>query len=370
MKHAAPDHGYSDLIRNLTALIEDGRRTAVRAVNTALVLTCWRMGQRIVEYEQEGKKRADYGEAILRRVSEELTKRFGRGFSLAQLKSMRRFYLLYSEKGYTLSSQLPENSIEHVSISHQKSKVTPGPNLRLSWSHYRLLISIDDSFQREFYEAESLRGNWSVRQLDRQIQSMLYERTALSKRKLAVIAHANEKPIALTPENEIKDPYVLEFLGLKDEYSETDLEAALIQHLERFLLEFGTGLTFVARQKRISLENSHFRLDLLFYHRGLRCLVAIELKTRKFAPGDAGQMNLYLNYLKDREMLPGENDPIGIILCSAREQTVVEYALGGLSSRVFAARYRLQLPDPATLSAEVERERKRLSEMLVTRKQS
>ncbi|MCL4490931.1 MAG: PDDEXK nuclease domain-containing protein, partial [Nitrospirae bacterium] len=234
-----------------------------------------------------------------------------------------------------------------------------------SWSHYRLLMRLDESHQREFYEAECKRGNWSVRQLDRQIQSMLYERTALSKRKSAVIAKAHEKPVVLKPEDEIKDPYVLEFLGLKDEYSESQLEEVLIQYLERFLLELGTGFTFVARQKRITLEGRHYHIDLLLYHRILRCLVAVDLKIGELTHADAGQMNLYINYLKDREKLPEENEPIGIILCTDKKRTIVEYALGGISNKIFASKYRLQLPDPAVLKTEIEHERRRLVEMKI-----
>jgi predicted nuclease of restriction endonuclease-like (RecB) superfamily len=194
---------------------------------------------------------------------------------------------------------------------------------------------------------------------------MLYERTALSKKKTAVIAKAHERPITLKPEDEIKDPYVLEFLGLKDEYSESQLEEALIGHIEHFLLELGIGFTFIARQKRITLEGSHYRLDLLLYHRILRCLVAIDLKIGEFTHADAGQMNLYVNYLKDKEKLPAENDPIGIILCTDKKRTVVEYALGGINNKIFASKYKLQLPDPKLLKAEIEHERQRLLEMKV-----
>jgi len=228
-------------------------------------------------------------------------------------------------------------------------------------------MRLEEAFKREFYEAECVRGNWSVRQLDRQIQSMLYERTALSKRKLAVIAKAHERPIILKPEDEIKDPYVLEFLNLKDEYSETQLEEALIRYLEHFLLELGVGFAFVARQKRITLEGSHYRLDLLLYHRILRCLVAIDLKIGEFTHSDAGQMNLYLNYLKDKERFSEENDPIGIILCTDKKKTVVEYALGGMNNRIFASKYKLQLPDPETLKSKIEHEKQRLLEMKIVK---
>lgn len=363
------DHGdYLSLISDLALLVEAGRKAAVRYVNTALTGTYWLMGKRIVEYEQKGKKRAAYGEATLQRLSEDLTQRFGKGFSLPQLKNVRLFYLTYPEKSYTLSSQL--NNVEKGQTSSSQSvapkPATPWERFPLSWSHYSLLMRLEDPLKRDFYEAEALKGDWSIRQLDRQIQSMLYERAALSKRKLSVLAKAHREPIVLTPEDEIKDPYVLEFLGLKDEYSETQLEEALIKHLEHFLLELGTGFTFVARQKRITLEGAHYRLDLLFYHRVLKCLVAIDLKIGEFTHADAGQMNLYVNYLKDREKLPDENEPIGIILCTDKRQTVVEYALGGLSNRIFASKYRLQLPDPELLKTEIEHEKQRLLEMKIT----
>jgi predicted nuclease of restriction endonuclease-like (RecB) superfamily len=364
MRKIVKTQNYSDLITDLTSFIEHGRSAAVRYVNTVLVATYWLVGRRIVKFEQKGKVRAEYGESTLRRISEDLTKKFGKGFSFPQLKNIRQFYLTYSEKGYTLSNQFKQSE-KGQTLSSQSNDLTPKISyykFPLSWSHYCLLMRLDEPFKQEFYEAECIRGNWSVRQLDRQIQSMLYERTALSKRKLSVIGKAHEKPITLRPEDEIKDPYILEFLGLKDEYSESQLEEALIKYLEQFLLELGIGFAFVARQKRITLEGSHYRLDLLLYHRILRCLVAIDLKIGDFTHADAGQMNLYLNYLKAKERLPGENDPVGIILCTDKKKTVVEYALGGMSNKIFASKYRLQLPDPEVLKTEVEHERQRLLE--------
>ena len=344
---------YPNLITDIASLIEQGRKVAVQYVNTALVATYWLMGRRIVEYEQHGKERAEYGEALLKKLSRDLTKRFDKGFSLRNIRNMRSFYLLFPIR-QTVSAE----SLKSQTLSSQ---------FALSWSHYCLLMRLDEKFKREFYEAECIRGSWSVRQLDRQIQSMLYERTALSKRKLSVIAKSHKKPVILKPEDEIKDPYVLEFLGLKDEYSESQLEEALIKHLEHFLLELGIGFTFVARQKRITIEEKHYRLDLLFYHRILRCLVAIDLKIGEFTHADAGQMNLYLNYLKDREKFPEENNPVGLILCSDKNKTIVEYALGGMSNRIFTSKYRLQLPDPEILKAEIEYERQRLLEMKIVK---
>jgi len=379
MKKVPTAQNYSTLVTDLASLIEQGRKAAVQYVNAALVATYWLMGRRIVEYEQKGKERAEYGEALLKRISADLTSRFGKGFTERNLGHMRQFYISYQkilntpcaeleekpqEKAHTVCAELAPISQTVSGISETLSRKFP-----LSWSHYRLLMRMEEPFKREFYEAECIRGNWSVRQLDRQIQSMLYERTALSKRKMAVIAKAHEKPITLKPEDEIKDPYILEFLGLKDEYSESQLEEALIRHLEHFLLELGIGFTFVARQKRITLEGSHYRLDLLLYHRILRCLVAIDLKIGEFSHADAGQMNLYVNYLKDKEKLSEENDPVGIILCTDKKNTVVEYALGGMSNKIFASKYRLQLPDPEVLKTEIEHEKQRLIEMNIVKEE-
>ena len=371
MRKIAKFDSYSTLIAEITALIEKGRKNAVKYVNTALVSTYWLVGRRIVEYEQKGKVRAEYGEALLDKISKDLSPRFGKGFSERNLELMRKFYLAYSIS-QTLSA---ESSVDkkkqtppaELSISQTVSGIfeTVMHNFPLSWSHYCLLMRLDEPLKRDFYEAECVNGNWSVRQLDRQIQSMLYERTALSKRKLAVIAKAHGKAIKLRPEDEIKDPYILEFLGLKDEYSESQLEEALIHYLEHFLLELGNGFTFIARQKRINLEGSFYRLDLLLFHRVLKCLVAIDLKIGEFTHADAGQMNLYVNYLRDKEKLSDENEPIGIILCTDKKKTVVEYALGGMTNRIFASKYKLRLPDPELLKSEIENEKQRLLEMKI-----
>ncbi|MFC1496386.1 YhcG family protein [Candidatus Margulisiibacteriota bacterium] len=357
---------YINLVHDIAALIEQGRKTSVRYVNTTLVITYWLIGRRIVEFEQKGKKRAEYGKELLKKISADLTPGFGKGVSERNLEYMRQFYIAYGNISNTLSAKLIEGKDRKSNTAYSK---IPTDIFPFSWSHYRLLMRLDESSKREFYESECFRGNWSVRQLDRQIQSMLYERTALSKKKMAVISKAHKKPIILKPEDEIKDPYVLEFLGLKDEYSESQLEEALIKHLESFLLELGVGFTFVARQKRITLEGSHYRLDLLLYHRALKCLVAIDLKIGELTHADAGQMNLYLNYLKDREKLLDENDPIGIILCADKKKTIVEYALGGLNNKIFASKYKLELPDVRTLKKEIEHERKRLLEMKIVKEE-
>ncbi len=251
MKKTVVPQDYSQLIADLASLIEQGRRFAARSVNMALVVTYWLIGRRIVEYEQKGKKRAEYGKALLEQLATDLSHRYGKGFSERNLELMRQFYSFYPIP-QTLSAK-SSKSARGSSQLFPKVLDTLARRFSLSWSRYCLIMRLENPHQREFYERECIQGNWSVRQLDRQIQSLLYERTALSKKKPVVLAKAHERPIVVRPEDEIKDPYVLEFLGLKDEYSESQLEEALIHHLEEFLLELGIGFTFVARQKRITI---------------------------------------------------------------------------------------------------------------------
>lgn len=307
-----------------------------------------------MEFEQEGKERAEYGTRLLKHLSKDLTERFGWGFSPDNLELMRRFYRAYPIT--ELSSRKSPGKIRTL-ISETVSRKFP-----LSWSHYVRLLALDDSDKRDFYEEEARRAGWSVRQLDRQLNSMLYERVALSRKKGELLHKAEESGSQATPEEEIKDPYLLEFLGLPEPHSEKDLENALIQHLSDFLLELGYGFAFVARQKRLQIGSESYYLDLLLYHRGLRCLVAIDLKVGKFTHADAGQMNLYLNYLRENETLDDEAPPIGLILCAEKDEAVAHYALGGLSNKVLASRYKLHLPDPEILKREIEAERRRLEQ--------
>ena len=246
-------------------------------------------------------------------------------------------------------------------LSEPASLVTAFP---LTWSHYVSLMSVSNPRARTFYEVEAIRGGWSVRQLDRQIGTQFFERTSRSKQPEAMLARAGKpRPDEIPrPEDEIRDPYLLEFLNLKDEYGESDLEEALVRHLEWFLLELGSGFTFVARQKRIRVGDSWFRIDLVLYHRGLRCLVLVELKTGRFTHADAGQMNLYLNYAREQMTLAGENDPVGIILCSSKDDAVVRYATGGIQAKVFAAKYLTELPDEERLRREIVATRRALVE--------
>lgn len=367
---------YSNLLKNITSLLEMARRAAARSVNTILTATYWEIGRRIVEFEQHGARRAEYGKRLLERLSKDLSSQFGKGFGYSNLNLIRQFYLTYSKRVQNLQtasgefagdekSLVPSTLFPHTTGKKEmglKILQTVSGEFPLSWSHYVRLMVLDELEKREFYEEEARRAGWSVRQLDRQINSMLYERVALSRKKGELLRRAEQKPDVVTAGEEMKDPYILEFLGLPEPFSEKDLESALIRHLADFLLELGYGFTFVARQKRLQVGSESYYIDLLFYHRHLRCLVVIDLKIGKFTHADVGQMNLYLNYLKDNATLEGENPPIGLILCAEKDEAVAQYALGGLNNKMFASRYKLQLPDPKILKREIEAERRRLEQ--------
>jgi len=366
---------YAGLLLSIAKLLEQARRTSARIVNAILTGTYWEIGRRIVEFEQQGEKKAAYGEQVIDRLAEDLTARFGRGFGRRNLFQIRAFYLAWNPERIrqTLSGkseivQTPSAQFENAMIDKVQTpsaEFTLGEltsALSLPWSHYVRILSVDNPEARNFYEAEAIRGGWSVRQLDRQIATQFYERTALSKNKAAMLKKG-EKPNAEevpTVEEEIKDPYVLEFLGLKDEYSENDLEEALIQHLERFLLELGGDFAFIGRQKRLRIGNEWYRIDLLFFHRKLRCLVVIDLKVGKFTHADAGQMHMYLNYVREHWVNDGENPPVGLILCAEKDSAVAKYSLEGLPNKVLAAEYKLALPDEKRLVKELRATRNRL----------
>lgn len=393
---------YAQLVSDISGLLEQARRTATRSVNSILTATYWEIGRRIVEFEQGGRTRSGYGKRLLERLSRDLTVKYGRGFSRSNVAQMRTFYLTWEivqtpsgqlvaraifptapgesgaeirqtpsaisearPKRQTVSGQSETGKPQTTSAESAKALVPATVPVQpafalagvflLSWSQYVRLMSVGNPQARAFYESEAIRGGWSVRQLDRQISTQFYERAVRSKRPQALLARGQRSlPEDVLPvEAEVRDPYLLEFLNLKDEYSETDLEEALIRHLEWFLLEMGTGFTFIARQKRIRIGDSWYRIDLLLYHRRLRCLVVIDLKTGAFTHADAGQMNLYLNYARERLMTLGESDPVGIILCSDKDDAVVKYATGGIRARVFASKYLTNLPDEETLRREI-----------------
>jgi len=389
VKKSAAPAGYTSVLADVAHLLEAARRASVRTTNAIMTATYWEIGRRIVEFEQKGRGKADYGDVLMKRLGPDLTARFGRGFGWRNLYQMRAFYLAYSgilqtlsaksgtiysdEKTQTLSGKYDEirqtlsaksGGVPAVkksqTLSGEFTLADLAKHFPLPWSHYVLLLSIKKPEARAFYEAEALRGGWSVRQLDRQIASQFYERALLSRNKAAMLKKgAKSLPAdALTPEEEIKDPFVLEFLNLKDEYSENDLEEALILQLEHFLLELGGDFAFVGRQRRLRIGDEWYRVDLLFFHRKLRSLVIIDLKLGKFTHADAGQMHLYLNYAREHWTNAGENPPVGLILCAQKDHAVAHYALEGISNKILASEYRTTLPDEKTLATELERTRK------------
>lgn len=366
----APFGGYADFRGGIVELLDAARRAAARSVNAWMTASYWEIGRRIVEAEQKGRRRAGYGEQLIERLSLDLTSQFGRGFSRQNLQQMRSFFLTWPIR-QTVSGESPALPPpgEPLLIGVDPAGA-PGSwpledlarMFTLPWSAYVRLLSVKDGNARRFYEAEALRGGWSVRQLDRQIGSQFYERTALSRNKAAMLAKgAVPKPEdAVTPDDAIKDPYVLEFLDLRDEYSESDLETALIHRLEDFLLELGGDFSFVGRQRRLRIDQTWYRVDLLFFHRRLRCLVIIDLKLGGLTHADVGQMHMYCNYAREHWTLPDENPPVGLILCADKGQALARYALEGLPSKIMAANYRTVLPDAELLQSELDKTRRML----------
>lgn len=369
-----PDHHYLDLLENVGGLLESARRASARTVNALMTATYWETGRHIVEFEQRGSLRAVYGKGLISRLSADLTKRFGRGFGPVNLSQMKKFYLSWPAERIFQTPSEKSPSIVQTASGKSSSASTPatrsglatlkavGSGFPLPWSHYGLLLRLRSNETRAFYETEALRGGWSVRQLQRQIDSQFYERTALSRDKAKMLTRgARARPNdAVTADEEVKDPLVLEFLGLKDEYSESELEDALIRHLEHFLLELGNDFTFVARQRRLRIDDEWYRVDLLFFHRKLRCLVVIDLKLGRFTHADAGQMHLYLNYAREHWTQPDERPPVGLILCAHKGAAMVRYATENLPNKVVVREYLTALPDEKMLSAEVASVRRRL----------
>ncbi len=323
----------SYVVGQIKSILYKARSNVVSQVNGELLKAYWNIGRIVCEYEQSAPERADYGKQIMKNLSKELTREFGKGFSVSNLQFMRRFYLTYSIQ-------------QTVSV-------------KLGWSHYCELLTITDSDKRSFYEKEAINANWSVRELKRQIDSSLFERLILSRgesNKEQVLALAMKGNDVAKPSDIIKDPYVFEFLGLPEDkpVMEKDLERALLRQLEEFLLELGRGFMFVGTQQRITINNTHYYVDMVFYNKILHAYVLIELKTTKLTPEAAGQINMYLNYYAAEVNDDGDNPPIGIILCTEKNEVSAEYALGGLSNNVFASRYILYMPNKDLLVEQVE----------------
>lgn len=321
------------VVHEIGDLLAAARSNVARQVNNELLSTYWNIGRIIAEYEQTVPERADYGKQTLKELSKALTSEFGKGFSRANLYNMRQFYL-----------------------SYEKVQSVTG---KLTWTHYCELLTISDPDKRSFYEKEAVNSNWSVRELKRQIDSSLFERLLLSRgdaNKEQVLALAESGIEIAEPADLIRDPYVFEFLGLPEDKPmlESDLERALVQQIEKFLLELGRGFMFVGTQQRVTINNTHYYVDMVFYNKILRAYVLIELKTTKLTPEAAGQINLYLNYYASEVNDPDDNPPIGIILCTEKDSITAEYALGGLSNNIFASRYVLYMPNKEQLIAQVE----------------
>lgn len=336
----------TDFLNKAVQLLQDARSKVVRAVNQVMVMTYYEIGRLIVEEEQQGKERAQYGKGLLNELSKVLTKEFGKGFSVDNLENMRRFYLTYG-KSETLSR------ISSKAISETPSRKSKQTEFTLSWSHYLKLIRIEDKSERKFYEIEATKNNWSVRELNRQYDSALYTRLALSRNKEKVKELSRKGLTLEKPKDAIKDPYILEFIGLPEnsEYSESQLEQGIIDKLEQFLLELGTGFTFVARQKRVSFDDKHFYIDLVFYNRILKCFVLIDLKIGELKHQDIGQMQMYVNFYDRKIRLADENKTIGIILCQNKSEAVVEYTLPENNEQIFASKYKTILPSKDELKS-------------------
>ena len=318
---------YSEIKKILT----NARDKVYQTANFTMVGAYWQIGKSIVK-EQNGEERAEYGTGLLKELSKQMTQDFGRGFTVANLKNMRQFYLTFPN-GYALRSEL-------------------------SWTHYRLLMRVENDNARQFYMDEAVKSQWSTRQLERQINTFFYERLLSSKNKENVAQEIQTLEPEKTPEDIIRDPYVLEFLGLSpnDDFYESDLEQALITHLQKFLLELGRGFSFVARQKRITFDGRHFRIDLVFYNYILKCFVLIDLKVGDLTHQDLGQMQMYVHYYERELMNEGDNPPIGIVLCADKSESVVKYTLPENETQIFASKYKLYLPSEEELLRELNQE--------------
>lgn len=324
---------FERFYQRIKILLTEARSRAYQAINAAMVAAYWEIGCAIVEVEQQGQGRAEYGKELVEHLASRLRAEFGKGFDRSNLWHMRAFYLAYPK----LDALRRE----------------------LSWTHYRILLRVERTEARSFYEAEAVNARWSTRELERQIHSLLFERLALSRDKQQVLTLAQQGQVIQSPADLMKDPYVLEFTGLRQDeaFRETDLESALVAKLQEFLLELGKGFAFMARQQRITLDGQHYFIDLVFYNRLTRCFVLIDLKVGMLTHQDLGQMQMYVNYYQRELTDAAENPPIGIILCTDKNAAVVRYTLPEGNTQIFASRYKLYLPTEEELAAELQRER-------------
>ncbi len=333
------DNNFLETVRNLLA---DSKKKVKTAINLSMVYTYFEIGKMIVEEEQKGNERAGYGKYIIDELSKHLTNEFGRGFSSTNIKQMRKFYLVYSQNSIR---QTLSDEFENYPIS------STGNKFSLSWSHYIRLMRIENIDERNFYEIECVKNNWSLSELNRQFDTSLYERLALSRNKEKVKELSTKGQIVEKPQDLLKEPYVLEFLGLSElaSYSELELETKIIDNLQKFLLELGKGFAFIGRQVRISYEEEHFYIDLVFYNRILRCFVLFDLKIGRIKHQDIGQMQMYVNYYDRKVKLEDENDTIGILLCKDKKESLVEMTLPENNKQIFASKYQTVLPSKEEL---------------------
>lgn len=325
------ENKYQSLIEQIGGLLQSGRQKAIQSVNTILVQTYWQIGRYIVEFEQHGNERAEYGSQLFERLSKDLTTAYGKGFGRSNLLYMRKLYLSFQISG---------------TLSH-----------KLTWSHYYEILKADSELEIGFYSKQCENENWSVRELKRQMKSSLFERIALSKDKDGVLKLSKKGHIVEAPEDLLKDPFVLEFLNIPEQYQyqENELEEQIISNLQQFIMELGKGFAFIGRQYRMSLGGKHFYLDLLFYHRILKCFVLVDLKRGEIDHLDIGQMNLYLNYFKKEEATEGDNEPIGIILGAHKNHILVEYATDSISNKVLLSKYQSYLPNKEQLQKQLSK---------------
>lgn len=370
---------YASLVKAITTATTELQGRVASFADQALVIRNWLVGAWIVEFEQQGKDRAKYGERLLESLANDLAARDVKGLGDPRtLRDCRVLYRAYPQIRGTVSRELALPNFPAIgeaatggtireTVSRELPPLLPAEDLlRLSWSKLQELMRLEDPWQRAFYERECLQGHWSVRQLRRQIGSLLFERTGLSKNKKTVIGRAHKQEPRQTIADALRDPYILEFTGLVDrpEYSEQELETALLDHLQKFILELGRGFCFEARQFRMTEGRKHHRVDLVFYHRILRCHVLIDLKVRPFQPSDAGQMNFYVNWFKANMMEEGDNPPVGILLCSDRDGTEVEFATAGMDQKLFVSRYLVALPSAEKLRAFLEADRDQIESLM------
>ncbi len=323
---------YEGLLSQISQTYLQGKQKAVNAVNLYLVDTYWKVGQYIVDFEQNGKGRAEYGKGLLERLSKDLTLMHGKGFSVSNIQRMRQLYEEYPI---------------YATLSHE-----------LSWSHYVELLKIEDKLERSFYEKQSIIENWSIRELKRQKKTSLFLRLAASKNKDEILKLAQQGQVITKPDDLIREPYILDFLQIPEPYnlSEAELETRILDSLQHFLLELGKGFAFIGRQYRITLGNRHFRVDLVFYHRILKCFVLIDLKTNEVGYEDIGQMNMYMSYFEKEENTEGDNLPIGIVLTRSKDELLVKYAIHNMNSQLFVSKYQLYLPDRDELKNLIEKQ--------------